>query len=99
MVNCPRVLFNRELVLNMKKDDIFIQGDCDENILRLCSLLEWEDDLLKQNKKTASNNSSGAIYHSAHLSRRQISVSAIRYTRGSGGGSSSIIEESHLLDS
>ena len=52
MVNCPRVLFNRELVLDMTKDDIFIEGDCDENILRLCSLLEWKGDLLKQNKRT-----------------------------------------------
>jgi hypothetical protein len=52
MVSCPRVLFNRELVLDMTKDDIFVEGDCDENISRLCALLGWKDDLIKQNEKT-----------------------------------------------
>jgi hypothetical protein len=52
MVNCPRVLFNRELVLDMTNDDIFIEGDCDENISHLCSLLGWKDDLIKQNERT-----------------------------------------------
>lgn len=52
MVDCPRVLFNRELVLKMKKNDIFVQGDCDKNITKLCSLLGWKDDLIRQNEMT-----------------------------------------------
>lgn len=52
MVNCRKVLFNRELVLDMTRDDIFIEGDCDENVSELCSLLGWKDDLIKQNEKT-----------------------------------------------
>lgn len=52
MVDCPRVLFNRELVLKMSKDDIFIQGDCDASVTKLCSILGWKDDLIQQNEQT-----------------------------------------------
>ncbi len=52
MVDCPRVLFNRELVLKMTRDDIYIEGDCDENVTKLCSLLGWKDSLLRQNETT-----------------------------------------------
>lgn len=52
MVKCPRVLFNKELVLEPMRDDIFIEGDCDENIERLCSILGWKDELLQQHKLT-----------------------------------------------
>lgn len=52
MVDCPRVLLNRELVLKMNKDDIFIQGDCDEIVTKLCSILGWKDDLVQQNEQT-----------------------------------------------
>lgn len=52
MVSCPRVLFNRDLVLKMKKKDIFVQGDCDTNVELLCQLLGWDQELLEQNKKT-----------------------------------------------
>jgi hypothetical protein len=43
------VLFNRESVLNLKKGDLFVGGDCDANVLELCSLLGWKEDLLEQN--------------------------------------------------
>jgi hypothetical protein len=52
MVNCPRVLFNREPVLKMNKEDIFVQGDCDEIVTTLCSILGWKDDLIQQNERT-----------------------------------------------
>jgi NAD-dependent SIR2 family protein deacetylase len=53
MVRCNRVLFNRELVLDIRKSgDMFIEGDCDTNVEKLCELLGWKDDLLKQNAET-----------------------------------------------
>ena len=63
MVNCPRVLFNREHVLprtNNKRNkkstkmnkDIFVQGDCDVAVEQLCQLLGWTEQLKIQNKKT-----------------------------------------------
>jgi NAD-dependent SIR2 family protein deacetylase len=51
MVNCNRVLLNRELVMDIKSGDIFVEGDCDTNVERLCSLLGWTEDLLEQNTK------------------------------------------------
>ena len=45
MVDCNRVLFNRDLVMQIKKDDLFIQGDCDSNVSKLCDLLGWTKDL------------------------------------------------------
>jgi NAD-dependent SIR2 family protein deacetylase len=56
MVSCPRVLFNRDLVLRMKKKDVFVEGDCDTNVELLCSLLGWDKELLEQNKKTKNTN-------------------------------------------
>jgi NAD-dependent SIR2 family protein deacetylase len=52
LVNCTRVLFNRDLVMNLKKKDVFVEGDCDANVKLLCQLLGWEDELLEQNAKT-----------------------------------------------
>jgi NAD-dependent SIR2 family protein deacetylase len=60
MVNCPRVLFNRELVLpqtttknkNKKNKDIYVEGDCDVAVEQLCELLGWQEQLKKQNAKT-----------------------------------------------
>ena len=52
MVNCPRVLFNRELVLEVTDRDMFVEGDVDSSVLRLCKLLGWYDDLMEQNQKT-----------------------------------------------
>jgi NAD-dependent SIR2 family protein deacetylase len=52
MVSCPRVLFNRDLVLRMKKKDVFVEGDCDTNVELLCQLLGWDQELREQNKKT-----------------------------------------------
>lgn len=62
MVNCPRVVFNREPVLRMKRKDIFVEGDCDETVQQLCELLSWKDNLLDQNAATkigTSKNKSG----------------------------------------
>ena len=63
MVNCPRVLFNREDVLprfytkrkmihSKKNKDIFVKGDCDVAVEQLCELLGWTEQLKIQNKKT-----------------------------------------------
>mmetsp|Transcript_15166 Transcript_15166/g.37411 ORF Transcript_15166/g.37411 Transcript_15166/m.37411 type:complete len:537 (+) Transcript_15166:189-1799(+) len=45
MVDCNRVLFNRDLVMQVKKNDLFIRGDCDSNVSKLCDLLGWTKDL------------------------------------------------------
>jgi len=66
--NCPRVLFNRELVGSFQKKngkktrrkrqetsterDIFHGGDCDESIRTLCAILGWENELDELNKST-----------------------------------------------
>eukprot|EP00934_Nitzschia_sp_Nitz4_P000386 Nitzschia sp. Nitz4//scaffold10_size219509//151320//152594//NITZ4_001447-RA/size219509-processed-gene-0.89-mRNA-1//1//CDS//3329532977//386//frame0 len=52
MVRCPRVLINREKVLSMKHNDLFLEGDCDESIEQLCEKLGWTEDLIKQNNAT-----------------------------------------------
>ena len=42
MVRCNRVLFNRDLVMKMRKGrDIFVPGDCDSRVEELLSLLGW----------------------------------------------------------
>mmetsp|Transcript_17616 Transcript_17616/g.32603 ORF Transcript_17616/g.32603 Transcript_17616/m.32603 type:complete len:350 (+) Transcript_17616:31-1080(+) len=52
MVRCNRVLFNRDLVMRIRKgSDIFVQGDCDTNILELCDLLGWGEDLMAAKEK------------------------------------------------
>jgi hypothetical protein len=55
----PRVLFNRELVGDFAPPgtdgnhrDVFYEGDCDDSVRKLCSLLGWEDELLELNEKT-----------------------------------------------
>ena len=64
--DCPRILFNRELVgsfckggmksrsksYDNKERDIFHEGDCDESVLLLCSLLGWEEELVELNSST-----------------------------------------------
>jgi NAD-dependent SIR2 family protein deacetylase len=53
MVNCFRALFNRDLVMRVRKQkDVFVQGDCDTNVELLCDLLGWKGELLEQNEKT-----------------------------------------------
>lgn len=53
MVNCPRVLLNRELVMDLTSDDdIWVPGNCDDAVEKLCELLGWWDRLKKQNKET-----------------------------------------------
>lgn len=64
----PRVLFNRDLVGTFQKPngmktrrksydtsaqrDIFCGGDCDENVITLCNLLGWEEELNELNAST-----------------------------------------------
>jgi hypothetical protein len=52
MVQCNRVLFNRDLVMQVKKNDLFIRGDCDENISALCDILGWTKDLKDLNDQS-----------------------------------------------
>lgn len=60
--SCRRVLLNRELVgrLNVgdskKKEprDLFFAGDCDSSVQAICEVLNWEEELLQQNKVTRS---------------------------------------------
>jgi NAD-dependent SIR2 family protein deacetylase len=56
MVACNRVLFNRELVMDIHSGDLFVEGDCDTNVERLCTLLGWKGDLFKQNSSTKIKN-------------------------------------------
>lgn len=56
MVYCRRVVFNREKVMKKsRKQDLFIQGDCDTNVEKLCSLLGWEEDLVSHHEKAKIN--------------------------------------------
>jgi len=42
MVRCNRVLFNRDLVMKIRKGrDKFIPGNCDANVQKLLDLLDW----------------------------------------------------------
>jgi NAD-dependent SIR2 family protein deacetylase len=42
MVRCNRVLFNRDLVMKIRKGrDMFVPGDCDSNVQKLIDLLGW----------------------------------------------------------
>jgi NAD+-dependent protein deacetylase SIR2 len=42
----PRVLLNKEPVDNFERpNDVYIPGDCDESIWKLCEKLEWQADL------------------------------------------------------
>ena len=51
MVQCRRITFNMESVLKYRKQDLFIQGDCDSNVEKLCSRLGWIEELLEHNAK------------------------------------------------
>mmetsp|Transcript_26885 Transcript_26885/g.63156 ORF Transcript_26885/g.63156 Transcript_26885/m.63156 type:complete len:318 (-) Transcript_26885:244-1197(-) len=43
MVRCNRVLFNRDLVMKIRKGrDMFIPGDCDTNVQKLIDRLGWK---------------------------------------------------------
>jgi len=55
----PRLLFNRELVGDFAPPgtdgnhrDVFYEGDCDDSVRKLCTLLGWEDELLALNEET-----------------------------------------------
>jgi NAD-dependent SIR2 family protein deacetylase len=54
--DCTRVLFNLELVgkfsNGLSERDIFLQGNCDDSVLKVCQLTGWEDELLKLQKNT-----------------------------------------------
>ena len=42
MVRCNRVLFNRDLVMKIRKGrDSFVEGDCDSNVQKLMDKLKW----------------------------------------------------------
>eukprot|EP00977_Amphora_coffeiformis_P008864 scaffold2000_cov156-Amphora_coffeaeformis.AAC.3 len=53
---CPRVLLNQELVgdfghnayfksCDSSSRDVFLQGDCDDGVAKLCKLAGWQTDL------------------------------------------------------
>jgi len=42
MVRCNRVLFNRDLVMRLRRNkDTFVEGDCDLNVQKLMNRLDW----------------------------------------------------------
>jgi NAD-dependent SIR2 family protein deacetylase len=53
--NCPRILLNRELVGDFahaayfgggnRDRDVFLEGDCDDGVQKLCKLTGWHHDL------------------------------------------------------
>jgi len=46
--DCPRVMFNREMVgfaFSPKQRDLFVQGDCDDSVRKLCHLAGWDKQL------------------------------------------------------
>ncbi|KAL3921770.1 MAG: hypothetical protein SGILL_002571 [Bacillariaceae sp.] len=48
MVSCNKVLFNRDLVMKIRKgSDMFVSGNCDESVQSLCDLLGWGEALLE----------------------------------------------------
>ena len=61
MVRCNRVLFNRDLVMRLRRHkDTFVEGDCDTNVQKLMNRLNWsiatpqEQFQKKEEKKEAS---------------------------------------------
>ena len=59
MVSCNKALFNRDKVMKIRKGrDIFVEGDCDESVQRLCDLLGWGGDLVQANEKSHIHNGS-----------------------------------------
>lgn len=58
MVSCNRVLFNRDLVMRVRKGkDIFVAGNCDANVQDLCSLLGWGEPLLQAHTEASLGES------------------------------------------
>ena len=68
MVRCNRVLFNRDLVMRIRKGrDSFVEGDCDSNVQKLMDKLNWsvepqapeeeteEDETSKEDEKPEEN--------------------------------------------
>jgi len=46
--DCHRVLLNRELVGSFygdKPKDVFLEGDCDDSVRKLCQYAGWEEEL------------------------------------------------------
>mmetsp|Transcript_34775 Transcript_34775/g.63976 ORF Transcript_34775/g.63976 Transcript_34775/m.63976 type:complete len:205 (-) Transcript_34775:111-725(-) len=44
--NTHRMLINRELVGSFHRaNDVFLEGDCDESVRELCSMVGWEEEL------------------------------------------------------
>jgi NAD-dependent SIR2 family protein deacetylase len=61
---CKRVLLNRELVgdfdLEDDERDVFYAGDCDDTILKLAALLEWQEDLREWNARVKGSVHAGS---------------------------------------
>jgi len=52
--NCPRILLNRELVGDFigrsggdgaSSNDLFLQGDCDDSVQKICDLANWREEM------------------------------------------------------
>ena len=42
----PRVLINREMVGTFNGDkDIFVEGECDESVRKICNMAGWKEEL------------------------------------------------------
>ena len=42
----PRVLINREIAGTFSEDrDVFLEGDCDESVRKICNMVGWEKEL------------------------------------------------------
>jgi NAD-dependent SIR2 family protein deacetylase len=61
---CKRVLLNRELVGDLDLEDsdrdVFYAGDCDDTILKLAALLDWQEDLQEWNARVQGANHAGS---------------------------------------
>ena len=61
-VDCKRVLINRERVGSFYRDtknDVFLQGDCDDTIRLLAQALGWEEDLEKMHQSSKIKQEEG----------------------------------------
>jgi NAD-dependent SIR2 family protein deacetylase len=72
MVQCNRILLNRELVGNFnvsdgdddfdKRTDVFHPGDCDDSILSIARLLGWDEELLANHAEILNGmNTPGSV--------------------------------------
>ena len=42
----PRVLINREMAGTFNGDkDVFVEGECDESVRKICKMIGWEEEL------------------------------------------------------